>query len=71
MAKSIIKVVVDPCGSKVTDRNGKNYPIDFMFSNTEQVLVEKDCNGNPIRNYYPSCSEFRARIMANGNAEIL
>lgn len=65
MSKSIIKVKVEPCGTKVKDRTEKVYPINFEFSDQSP---EKMCYWKP--GFEPG-AEFRAQIMANGTAEIL
>lgn len=67
MAKSILKVTVQPCGEKVKDRTGKIYPIDFVFSDTTELKREQFTH----RLYYEPNTEFRARIMASGSVEIL
>lgn len=69
MSKSILKVIVLECGTKVKDRTEKIHEIDFNFSNPSKVYEYPEDLGSG--KFCTPGEEQRAQIMANGKAEIL
>lgn len=61
MAKTVLKVKVQPCGRKAIDRSGAEKEIDFTFSNKEKM---KEGTFEPG-------SEHKAQLIANGKLEIV
>lgn len=73
MSKTVIRVTVLACGRKVKDSSGKEYEIDFNFSNLEQSKIRNIPGEGSVQSeiYFPPDLKHRGQIQANGKIEIL
>ncbi len=75
MAKVVLKVTILPCGRKAKDSTGKEYEIDFNFSNPDKIRKLKTIpfcqqEGITFQSIDPG-SKQRGQIQANQKIEIL
>lgn len=65
MAKTVLKVTILDCGVKAKDSTGREYDIDFTFSNEEKMN-----KAHGVNSFSPG-TKHRGQIQANQKIEIL